>query len=303
MRVAFLFPGQGSQSPNFLHVLPDHAAVRGVFDEATRVLGSDPRHLDSETALQSTVAVQIAILVAGVAYTELLAAEGARPDAVAGLSSGAFAAAVASGSLAFADALRLIRLRSEAMAHAFGEGYGMLAILGLREAAVRTLVERVASSAMPLYVSSINAPDEIILAGSDGALSAAHEAAERAGARARRLWVSVPSHGSLLDGVSAQLREAIHEVQLKQPDIPYISNHRARAVHSQKDIAEDLIVNVSRTVHWYESTRLLYELGCRVFIEVPPGRALTNLLKREFPDVRALPATDVDLQSILHVMR
>jgi malonate decarboxylase epsilon subunit len=303
MHTAFLFPGQGSQSANFLHALPDHEAVRDVFDEAKRVLGADPRDLDSEAALKSTVAVQISVLIAAVAYSRLLAAEGARPDAVAGLSSGAFAAAVVSGSLAFADALRLIRLRSEAMEHACGEGYGMIAILGLREAAVRTLVDRVAGPAMPLYVASINAPDEIILAGGESALLAAADVGQQIGAKVRRLCVSVPSHGPLLDGVSVQLREAIRGIQFKQPSVPYISNHRARAAYSEQDIAEDLIVNVSRMVHWYESTRLLYELGCRLFVEVPPGRALSNLAAREFPDAKVLAAADIDFHSVLHVLR
>lgn len=303
MHTAFLFPGQGSQSANFLHALPDHEAVRDVFDEAIRVLRSDPRSLDSEAALRSTVSVQIGILVAGVAYSRLVVAEGARPDAVAGLSSGAFAAAVVSGALTFADALRLIRVRSEAMQRAYGAGYGMVAILGLREAAVRALVDGVAGPTMPLYISSINAIDEIVLAGSEDALSAVTDAGQRTGARVRRLCVSVPSHCPLLESVSTQLREAIGGVQLKKPEIAYVSNHRARVVYSETEIAEDLILNVSRTVHWYESTRLLYELGCRLFIEAPPGRALSNLVTREFPDARAIAAADVGYHSVLHVLR
>jgi malonate decarboxylase epsilon subunit len=164
-------------------------------------------------------------------------------------------------------------------------------------------VDRVAGPAMPLYVSSINAPDEIILAGSKGALSAAADIGQQIGAKVRRLCVSVPSHGPLLDGVSAQLREAIRGIQFKQPSVPYITNHRARAAYSEQDLAEDLVVNVSRMVHWYESTRLLYELGCRLFVEAPPGRALSNLLRRDFPGAKVLAAADVDFHSVLHVLR
>jgi malonate decarboxylase epsilon subunit len=304
MRTSFLFPGQGAQSPGFLHALPEHEAVRDTFDEASRVLDQDPREMDSEAALKSTVAVQLGTLIAGVAYTRLLAAEGAVPDAVAGLSVGAFAAAVASGALDFPDALRLVRLRSEAMEEAFGQrGYGMVAVLGLREVAVRTLIETIARPTMPLYLASVNAPAEIILAGDEAALSAAVTSAQRAGARARKLCVTVPSHCPLLDGVSARLCEAMRDVRLNRARVPYISNQRARALSAGEEIAEDLVFNVSRTVRWHESVTLLFELGVRLFIEAPPGRALSNLIRGEFPEARALAAADVGFESVVQVAR
>jgi malonate decarboxylase epsilon subunit len=304
MRTAFLFPGQGAQSPNFLHALPAHEAVRATLAEAEQVLGVDPSGLDSEAALRSTVAVQISTLIAGVAYSRLLAAEDTSPDAVAGLSVGAFAAAVASGALRFADALRLVRLRSEAMEQAYGQGeYGMAAILGLPETAIEALIDGIADSTTPLYLASVNSPAELVVAGSGAALEAATQAAQRAGGRVRRLPVSVPSHGPLLNDVSTRLREAMHEVRLDRPRAPYISNHRARALNDSASIAEDLILNVSHTVRWHESVTLLYELGCRLFIEAPPGRALSNLVKSEFPEARALAGSDVELSSVVHIAR
>jgi malonate decarboxylase epsilon subunit len=187
------------------------------------------------------------------------------------------------------------------MEAAYGKGgYGMMAILGLREAAVQTLIAGIARPGTPLYLASVNAPAEIIVAGSDCALAAASEAASHAGARARRLSVSVPSHCPLLDGVSLRLREAMREVRLDRPRVPYVSNVRARALTSTADIAEDLILNVSRTVRWHESVTLLYELGVRVFVEAPPGQALSNLVKNEFPQARALAAATVHLDSVVH---
>jgi malonate decarboxylase epsilon subunit len=304
MRTAFLFPGQGAQSPDFLHVFPQHEVVRATFAEAEQLLELSLSELDSEAALSSTVAVQCGTLVAGVAYSRLLAAEDVCPDAVAGLSVGAFAAAVASGALGFADALRLVRLRSEAMEKDYGQGdYGMLAILGLREAAVEALIHGIASASVPLYLASVNGPAELVVAGSGAALEAATQAAQQAGGRVRRLAVSVPSHGSLLNGVSARLREAMSEVHLNRPRVPYVSNHRARAVTDAESIAEDLVLNVSHTVRWHESITLLYELGCRLFIEAPPGRALSNLVKSEFPQARALAGADVELSSVAHIAR
>lgn len=301
---ALLFPGQGSQSPGFLHALPDHEGVRLTFSEVIQTLGRDPMTLDSPSALKSTVAVQLGTLIAGVAYARVLAAREVYPDAVAGLSVGAFTAAVAGGALDFADALRLVRLRSEAMEEAYGQaGYGMGAILGLRESAVQKLIAGITGPETPLYLASVNAPAEIILAGSDAALSSAAEAAARVGARARRLSVSVPSHCPLLNGVSTRLREAMRETPMHQPRVRYIGNVRARSLHSGAEIAEDLILNVSHTVRWHESMTLLYELGARVFIETPPGHALSNLVRNEFAEARAVAGVEAALDSVVHVAR
>ena len=304
MRTAFLFPGQGAQSPDFLHRLPAHESVERTLDEASRVLDLDWTQLDSEAALQSTVAVQLSTLIAGVAYTRLLAAEGASPDAVTGLSVGSFTAAVASGALDFRDALRLVRLRSTAMEESFGRsGFGMLAVLGLAEPQVRPLIQRIATQSEPLYLAGVNAPTEMVLAGSDAALEIASRAAQRAGARAQRLKVSVPSHGPLLDGVSAELRKAMRAVPLGEPRLPYVGNCRARALTRAEDIAADLVLNVSHTVRWHESVTLLYELGVRLFIELPPGRALTGLVRQQFSEARAVAAVDVSAESVVHLVR
>jgi len=303
LQSAFLFPGQGAQTPGFLHALPEHEAVRATYHAAHEVLALNPADMDSGAVLHSTVAVQLGVLIAGVAYVRVLAAKGVFPDAVAGLSVGAFTAAVASGALDFEAALQLVRLRAQAMEEAYGQGgHGMMAILGLREPAVQQLVAEIARPNEPLYLASVNAPAEIIVAGSDAGLAAAAEAASRAGARARRLTVNVPSHCPLLDGVSMRLREAMREVRLDPPRVPYVGNLRARALTNTADIAEDLILNVSRTVRWHESVTLLYELGVRVFVEAPPGQALSNLVKSEFPRVRALAAAAVHLDSIVHVV-
>jgi malonate decarboxylase epsilon subunit len=281
-----------------------HESVTATLEQARQVLERDVMQLDTEAALESTVSVQLATLIAGVSYTRLLAANDTTPDAVAGLSVGAFAAAVASGAIGFADALRLVRLRSEAMQRSYGRGgYGMLAILGLPEAATQTLIEAIARPTMPLHLSSVNAPAEMVLAGSEPALAAAATAAQGLGGRARSLRVSVPSHCALLGGVAALLREAMRKVRIDRPRVPYISNHRARALYDGQSIAEDLILTVSHTVRWHDCVTLLYELGSRLFIEAPPGHALSNLVRAEFPDARALAAADVEVASVIQSVR
>ena len=297
MNTAFLFPGQGAQTPGFLHRLPQHPAVAATLAEAESVLARPLDGLDSAAALSSTVPVQLATVIAGVAVWRGLCAEGASPDACAGLSVGAFAAAVACQALAFDDALRLVQLRAEAMERAFPGGYGMVAVVGLSERQGRRLIDDVAGAGAPLFLANVNAPAEIVLAGSDVALGSAIAAAERAGASTRRVATSVPSHCPLLDGVSEQLRAAIAQVRVARPRIPYVSNHRARAVSDAEGIAEDLIVSVSRTVRWHDATSLLYELGCRLFVEPPPGRTLTKLIEASWPEARALAVEDAPLDA------
>lgn len=294
MRLALLFPGQGTQTPGFLGRLPPHPAVQATLEEAARVLGAGTCGLDSAEALASTAAVQLTTVIAGVAMARALAAEGCEADAVAGLSVGAFAAAVACGSLTFPDALTLVKLRGEAMAQAVPGGHGMSAILGLSERDARALIARVSARA-PLYLASVNGPSEVVVSGADAALELAATEAQAAGAAARRLRLSTPSHCPLMQGVSARLRLALQGVTVRAPRAVYVSNTRSRAARAAREVAEDLIENVSHTVRWHDSVTLLFELGCRFFIETPPGAVLSNLVKDSFPEARALALEEVPL--------
>jgi malonate decarboxylase epsilon subunit len=287
MRSALLFPGQGAQTPGFLGRLPAHPAVAETLAEAHQVLGAAPGQLDSAAALESTAVVQLSTLIAGVATARALAALGMSADAVAGLSVGAFAAAVTCGALDFGDALRLVRLRGAAMARAAPGGYGMSAILGLTESRATPLIARIAA-AEPLYLASVNAPTEVVVSGSDAALETAAVAARAAGAAVRRLRVSIPSHCPIMAEVSARLGDALAGATLKDARIPYVSNTRARATTASRDIAQDLTFNVSRTVRWHDAVTLLYELGCRVYFEPPPGQVLSQLVTQSFPEARTV---------------
>jgi malonate decarboxylase epsilon subunit len=294
MRLALLFPGQGTHTPGFLGRLPAHPAVQATLEEAARALGAGSGQLDSAAALESTAAVQLTTVIAGVAMARALAAEGIRADAVAGLSVGAFAAAVVSGALTFPEALALVQLRGEAMARAVPQGHGMSAILGLTERDVRDLIARVSARA-PLYLASVNGPSEFVVSGSDGALELAAGEAYAAGAAARRLRLAIPSHCPLMEGVSAQLRTAIAGVAVRAPRAAYVSNGRARVARQASEVAEDLIQNVAHTVRWHDSVTLLFELGCRVFAETPPGAVLSNLLRASYPQARVVPLDEVPL--------
>ena len=149
MSVALLFPGQGSQSPDMLHRLPDHPAVRQTLGEVSAALGYDVRTLDSPEALRSTVPVQLALLTAGVAAARALEAEGVIREAVAGLSVGAFGAAVHADVLSLADAVQLVKQRAELMEQYSPEGYGLTAIVGLKEDQVLALVREASRGETP----------------------------------------------------------------------------------------------------------------------------------------------------------
>ena len=304
MSVAFLFPGQGAQDPGFLHRLPECAEVASTLREAGAALGCDVGALDAADALASTVAAQLTIVTAGVAVARALAARGAGPDAVAGLSVGAFAAAVAAGALELRDALPLVRLRGELMERAYPRGHGMAAIVGLDERTVSGIVEAARGPGAPLDVANVNAPAQIVIAGADPAIDAALERARAAGARrVERMAVAVPSHSPLLAEVSARLLEAIRCVPMARPRVPYATSRRARLTRDEDVIREDLARNVAEVVRWHDATTALYETGARLLVEMPPGHALSALAAAAFPGARAIAAAETRLDTIVALVR
>jgi malonate decarboxylase epsilon subunit len=302
--VAYLFPGQGAQSPGFLHRLPEHPAVTHTLEEASAVLGSDVRMLDTAAALRSTANVQLSILIAAAAVSRALTQEGIQAAAVAGLSVGAFGAAVACGALSFVDALALVKTRGECMEQTYPAGYGMAAIVGLDERQVAAILERVGGADAQIYIANINAPTQLVISGADPALDAAMKMARERGARqAERMAVSTPSHSPLLHAVSERLAAAMRTIEFHTPWCPYVSNRRARAVRDSTGVRDDLISNVANIVRWHDSATVLYELGVRLFIEPPPGQVLTRLAQQAFPMARAIAAEGVQIRSIVQAVR
>src|SRR5258708_1455276 len=300
MSIAFLFPGQGSQLPGMLHSLSDHPAITRTLDEASDSLHRDIRELDSAEALQSTVSVQLALLTAGVATARALAEEGVKAEAVAGLSVGAFAAAVLSGVLTFPQSIQLVHQRAEMMRDLYPAGYGLAAIIGMTEAQVSALVEKVHTPAAPVYVGNINAPRQIVIAGSDAGMEIMLEIARVVGARkAERLQVSVPSHCPLLEPVAVALRATLAGMALEQPRLIYVGNVKARPLRAAAAVAEDLASNIAHPVRWHDATTVLKELGCRLFLEMPPGHVLSDLARESFPDVRTLALAETSFKHAL----
>jgi malonate decarboxylase epsilon subunit len=278
MSVLFSFPGQGAQKAGMLHTLPDHAEVRRTLIEAGAVLDHDPLSLDGAEALRSTVAVQLCLLIAGVAAARVLATQGARPQMVAGLSIGAWPAAVMADVLEFADAVRLVALRAGLMEQAYPTGYGMTAITGLTSQQLEPLLAQVHAPGRPVYLANLNAARQIVISGSDEAMAAvAHLATQHGAMRAERLAVSVPSHCELFDAQAKELAAAMSQVALRRPRIVYISSSLGRALFDARRIGEDLAMNMARPVLWYDTVRHAYERGARLAIEMPSGSVLSKL--------------------------
>lgn len=304
MSVLFTFPGQGAQKPGMLHTLPDHPETARTLAEASAALSRDVLALDSEDALRSTVAVQLCLLVAGVATARVLAAHEAAPKMVAGLSIGAWPAAVTAGVLAFSDAVRLVELRGRLMEDAYPSGYGMTAIGGLTRQQLEPLVARVHGPGSEVYLANLNAPRQVVIAGAGAALDAVAALALGQGAqRAERLAVPVPSHCELLDEQARTLACAMDQVALERPRIAWISSSLARALFDGRRIGADLAANMARPVLWADTVRHAWERGARLAVEMPSGSVLTKLTAPAFPDGVAISCEGTRLDSLVAAVR
>ena len=259
--------------------------ARAVFQEADDVLGFELSRLcweGPESELRSTENAQPALLVHGVACARVLVSGGLVPAVTAGHSLGEFTAHVTAGSLAFGDALRLVRVRGQAMARAGDERPGtMAAVIGLEEADVERLCEEVRQNGETLVPANYNAPGQIVISGSIEAVRRAAVEAKARGARmAVELQVSGAFHSPLMAAAVGPLAKALAEVEVREAGIPVVANVDARPVREPDAIRARLIDQVTGAVRWTECVRTLRELGARRLVELGPGSVLTGLLKR-----------------------
>ncbi|WP_226067265.1 malonate decarboxylase subunit epsilon [Dickeya zeae] len=293
MKILFTFPGQGAQYVGMLQQLP---AESSVLDEAVAVLGDEVYQLDTPQALRHTRAVQLCLLITGVAWARALMARDLMPDMVSGLSIGAFPAAVIAGVLRFDDALRLVALRGDLMEQAYPQGYGLTAIMGLSQSDVEALLP--GSGA---YIANLNAERQIVIAGSDESMAqVAEQALQRGASRAQRLHVSVPSHCALLDAPAGQLAAAMASVSFSPPRCCYLSGSSARAIWQPERIADDLAMNMARTVRWHEAMVAAEERDVGLAIEMPPGGVLTCLAKQAFSRSEAFSLARSGSDVVIH---
>ena len=285
MSFAFFFPGQGSQSLNMMNGFDDSAVVKATFDEASAVLGQDLwAMMNGEDAalLNETVNTQPLMLAAGVAtYRMYLEAGGKTPAVVAGHSLGEYTALVAAGSLAFADAVKLVRLRAELMQNAVPQGAGaMAAVLGLDDELVREVCAAAAEGEVVEAVN-FNSPGQVVIAGATAAVERAMALAKEKGVkRALPLPVSVPSHCQLMKPAAEKLAEALQNVAVQTPAIRVIHNADVAAYDDGERIKDALVRQLYSPVRWTETVNLLVEEGITESAECGPGKVLAGLAKR-----------------------
>ncbi|MBM4215665.1 MAG: ACP S-malonyltransferase [Gammaproteobacteria bacterium] len=301
MSVAFVFPGQGSQSVGMLGGLGEaDPVVRATFDSASSVLGFDLWALAQNgpaEQLALTEITQPVMLVAGVATWRVWQNRGgARPQWVAGHSLGEFTALVAAGVLRFEDAVALVRFRGEVMRDAMPSGQGgMAAILGLSDADVEAACAEASQGEMAEAVN-YNGPGQVVIAGHASALHRAIETAKAKGAkRALPLPISVPCHSSLMRPAAEKLRERVRSMALAAPQIRFLSSVDATEYSDPVTIADLLYRQLASPVRWVATVQALVGLGVHRLIECGPGKVLTGLNRRidKSPSLACLALEDV----------
>lgn len=302
-RMAFVFPGQGSQFVGMGKGLYEVSeAARKIFRQADEVLGFPLTALCFEGPaddLGDTINAQPAILTVSLAYLEALkerwqhVGDTIVPTVVAGHSLGEFTALVAAGVIDFSDALRVVRERGRLMKEAgtLRPG-GMAAVLGLERDVLDQICQQAGQSGI-VVLANDNCPGQSVISGEDVALQHAMELATLAGARkVVRLDISIASHSPLMDRAAQQFQEFVSKIQLRDPQVPVVANITGRLLTTVDDVRMEIASHVIRPVQWTGSVREMVNDGTATFLEVGPGKVLTSLIRRIRSDVEVMTAKD-----------
>jgi [acyl-carrier-protein] S-malonyltransferase len=297
-KIAFLFPGQGSQYPGMGHDLAEHfACAQAVFEESDRALGFRLSQLCFEgpaEQLQLTANTQPAILAVSVAAVRVLEEKGIQPDYVAGHSLGEYSALVAAGAIRLPDAVRLVRKRGQYMQEAVPKGEGaMVALLGLEPEATEEVCRQAARGQI-VSPANWNSPGQVVIAGHAAAAQRAIDLAKTRGAkRAVLLDVSAPFHCALMRPAQERLAADLDALDIADLAVPLVNNADAQVVRSAADARDGLKRQVTASVQWERSMRALQAEGVDLFVEVGPGKVLTGLLRQIHREATCLRVDDV----------
>ncbi len=296
MTIAFVFPGQGSQSVGMLNGFAHLPEVKKLMDVADNALGESLSGLIAEGPIETlslTLNTQPAMLLASVAYREAWRkAGGPEPVALAGHSLGEYSAHTVAGSFLFEEAIRLVRYRAECMQSAVPVGVGtMAALIGLDDAAVEEICAA-ASEVGLVCPANKNAPGQIVIAGEVNAVERAVELAKEKGCRrALILPVSAPFHSPMMKSAGEAIRARLSEMALSEETLPVVANVDAK-VHPLSDLPDVLARQAYSPVEWIECVKALVSMGVTDIVECGPGKVLTGLIRRIDPNVRLYNFSD-----------
>ena len=307
MKLAFVFPGQGSQAVGMLKGYDGLPEIATVIDQAAQALGADFGRLMDHgpaDALNLTVNTQPAMVTAGYAvYRAWRALGGAEPAMVAGHSLGEYTALTAAGALEFKDTLPLVRFRAQSMQEAVPEGKGaMAAILMLDDEVVRAACTQAGGEVQAV---NFNAPGQVVIAGEKAAVERAIEGCKARGAkRAMPLPVSAPFHSTLMRPAGEKLKGYLANVALRAPRIPVINNVDVAIVHEPAAIKDALVRQAASPVRWVETIRKMVEMGATHIVECGPGKVLTGMTKRIAPQVQSLALAErASMEAVLAALK
>jgi len=297
MKLAMVFPGQGSQSVGMLQAYAGLPEVAEVVAEAQKVLGREFVELLDKgpaEALNLTINTQPAMVTAGyAAYRAWRALGGPQPELVAGHSLGEYTALAAAGAIGFSHCLPLVRFRAQAMQEAVPEGQGaMAAILNLDDESVRAACVE-AAQGEAVQAVNFNAPGQVVIAGHKAAVQRAMEACKAKGAkRALPLPVSAPFHSSLMQPAAERLRAYLEGVELAAPAVPLINNVDVDTPQDPMAIKDALVRQAASAVRWVETIQRMAQSGVTHVVECGPGKILAGLVKRIAPDLQGIALSD-----------
>ncbi|PPA88222.1 [acyl-carrier-protein] S-malonyltransferase [Brevibacillus laterosporus] len=304
-KLAFVFPGQGSQFVGMgAQLCEESSAAKAIFSQADEALGFSLSHLcfeGPEEELRLTVNTQPAILTMSVAVLKVLQEKcpDLKPDFVAGHSLGEYSALAAAGAISFTDAVKTVQARGQFMEQAVPAGQGaMAAVLNMDRQNLRSICEQVTEAGYPVQLANMNCPGQIVISGSAEGVEKAGVLAKEAGAkRVMPLNVSGPFHSSLMQPAAELLQAVLADIEINDANVSVVTNVTARPVTKSSEITTSLVEQVSSPVLWEDSVAWMIEQGVTTFVEIGPGKVLAGLVKKIAPkeaNIKIFSLQDMD---------